>query len=323
MNKRLIKDLISEVILQVGNYDADIGALERNIDLLDVAKKISKRKKTGSDQLEDIIALNSHIYQTVGSRSAWEEMGERVLQTWDFTVPTQGGPDGDGVLTFWDVSKEGVLYSVKTSLSKGPTKQGNFRFATQSSNLKFASLVGAIKENGKATKLGNIGCIYTQIGPARNIQWGEVTSPITAGRLKKNIEDLILSVNKPESEAIHQAFLELSSATGKKMSGKETATLKIIESHLSDYLSSGGRITGELPAFLGPYTETLIASITAYDPEYFWDTLGLSKRDPGVLPAEDERNKLVGRIKTISYGLSKGELMSLLQYARDLASTPD
>ena len=95
MNKRLIKDLISEVILQVGNYDADIGALERNIDLLDVAKKISKRKKTGSDQLEDIIALNSHIYQTVGSRSAWEEMGERVLQTWDFTVPTQGGPDCD------------------------------------------------------------------------------------------------------------------------------------------------------------------------------------------------------------------------------------
>jgi len=337
-----IRALVREEVMRLGGSSAEVGPIKQDMDLMSVAKDMLEAGD--SEGLEDLVDLNNAIYTSIDKRDAWESIGEQLLTAWGFDVPAQGkkaaaasegGSDGS-VATFWDVRKEGVLYSVKTSF-KTPTKPTNYKQATQSSNIKLSALFSAIKENPPGTKLGNIGCIYSEEENSRVIGWGNVTAPISSDDLSQKIRSIIQKNVAPENvEIILSSYDSLvGTATGKKMSKDETVTTKLIIRALSSagLSTSDGRLTGKAEQFLGSYSEgTPIASLAVYEPSYFFkETMGklgdvddnqlslfdLPKADK-EFASDGERNDVVKRLGTLARGMSTTQLDKLLSAAREI-----
>lgn len=330
--KTRIEALVNEAVMRMGAASAEVGEIKPDMDLMVVAQDALDRDDL--DALEEIVDLNNAVYTSIDRRDAWELIGEQLLTAWGFDAPAQGrkaaaaaGDGGGGsVATFWDVKKGGVLYSVKTSF-KSPTGPTNYRYATQSSNVKLTALLSAVKENDASTMLGNIGCIYSEGENSRTVGWGNVTAPISAGELRDRIRDIIEANSAApvdsDADALDLYDQLVGTPTGKKMSADETKTAKTIVSQLqaAGLVSSAARLTSELETFLGPYTEDPIASLTVYDPTFFYAET-LAKRSGtrgGEEPAsEDARKNAVKRISTLARGMSAAQLDRLLAAAREM-----
>lgn len=328
-----IRTLVREEVMRLGRSSAEVGPIKQDMDLMSVAKDMLEAGD--SEGLEDLVDLNNAIYTSIDKRDAWESIGEQLLTAWGFDAPAQGkkaaaasesGSDGS-VATFWDVKKDGVLYSVKTSF-KTPTKPTNYRQATQSSNIKLTALLSAVKENPPSTMLGNIGCIYSEGENSRTVGWGNVTDPISAGDLKDKIRDLIVGNSAapvgPTSEDVLDLYDQLTgTATGKKMSSAEAESAKKIVAQLQSagLVSSGARLTGAMTDFLGGYSETPIASLKVYEPAYFFsETLSkmISSESGREFAPEDTRDDAIKRVSTLARGMTDSQLKKLLSVARDL-----
>lgn len=325
-----IRALVREEVIRLGRASADVGPIAQDMDLMAVA--VNMLDAEDSEGLEELVDLNNAVYTSIDRRDAWEAIGEQMLEAWGYDAPAQGkkaaaaagDSDGGSVATFWDVRKDGILYSVKTSF-KNPTGPANYKQATQSSNIKLTALFSAVKENSPDTMLGNIGCIYSEEENSRTVGWGDVTAPISAGDLKDKIRDII---EKNIGERFDGDALDLydqltGAATGKKMTTAEAKSAKKIVDELQNagLVSSGARLTGKVTEFLGPYVNTPLASLKVYEPSYFFsETLAkLSGSGPkGEAAPEDARNNAVKRITTLTRGMSSAQLDKLLNVARDL-----
>ena len=328
--KKLIEEIINEEVLRLGPSSVEVGPVEVDMDLMSVAQDMLSQDDLQG--LEELVDLNNAVYTSIDKRDAWEAIGEQMLTAWGFDAPAQGkkaaaesGDDSGGsVATFWDVRKGGTLYSVKTSF-KNPTGPNNYKQATQSSNIKLTALFSAVKENPPGTMLGNIGCIYSEAENSRTVGWGDVTSPISTDELKEKIRALIEKNSEPDQVQATLAAYDglVGSSTGKKMSKSEAASAKQIVAVLqkAGLVSSGARLTGKMTEFMGAYAETPIASLTVYEPGFFYsETLAKKSGSRGGEDAADEdtRKNAVKRISTLARGMSASQLDRLLSAAREM-----
>ena len=326
VNLQSLRRIIREEVMKFGPVSAEIGEITQDVDLSDAATAL---KNSSEEELMDLVALNTQIYNSIDRKDAWESIGEQLLTSWGFEVPIQGrkSPEGAGdVTTFWDVKKSGVLFSVKTSF-KSPTSPGNYRQATQSSNIKISSLISAIREN-PGSYLGNIGCVYSEENSSRTIWWGEVFEQFSAEDLSARIR-FIIEQNVPEDEGLEDVLLAYDSLvslkTNKKMSQKEYANMTKIENSLykMGMLSSKGRLTHQVEDFLGQYIDRPVASLTVYEPNFFYDFVfnGGEETKTTERATEEDRNTTIRRLSTMMMGMSKNQIDSLIDAAKKIRSS--
>ena len=329
--KKLIEEIINEEVLRLGPSSVEVGPVEVDMDLMTVAQDMLSQDDLQG--LEELVDLNNAVYTSVDKRDAWEAIGEQMLTAWGYDAPAQGkkaaaesgDETGGSVATFWDViGEDGTLYSVKTSF-KNPTGPNNYKQATQSSNIKLTALFSAVKENPPGTMLGNIGCIYSEAENSRTVGWGDVTSPISTDDLKEKIRALIEKNSESDQVQATLAAYDglVGSSTGKKMSKSEAASAKQIVAVLqkAGLVSSGARLTGKMTEFMGAYSETPIASLTVYEPGFFYsETLAKKSGTRAGEDAADEdtRKNAVKRISTLARGMSTSQLDRLLSAAREM-----
>jgi hypothetical protein len=320
--RKMIRDLIGEIAENNNGIS--------QIDLLDIAQSFSFNVNNleNHDKIEDLTMVNRIIYNGLEHKSAWEEIAEKLLTAFKFNVPDQGkkrnsiDPNAENgeVLSFWDVERDGIFYSVKSSLNE---PKSSFKQATGSSNIKFQALISMMRTYGldklSNVQIGNIGCIYRENKKERTISWGEITPVMTLLEAYSNIKNLIKFASKSEDEETRAISSLEEVIEGKFDENKMYDIISLL--NRADLVGKDGRInTGYMPKFLGPIINKIIGSITVYHPEYFSQMIGrLSLQENCSALEINARKILLHRINSIAAdGLYLDDLKQVLEQIKNI-----
>jgi len=319
MNELTLRHYIREALVldagAAGTASLDIPDGIKNIDIMDiVTAEIAKGDPTGK-RMQQILAFNEMVYNIAmegGNKNAWQAIAEKMLAYWGYNVEDQTGADATGITVFYDVEKDNIYYSVKSSFKSGAN---SYRAATSSSNVKIQSICALIIKEPEKNVLGNIGCFCNKKNPI--IGWGQVTAPISREAVIKNILSIVSSDND-----LAKRFID---ATENKPSS--SIADKII-SDIKNYFASAGLTPADgrmglspMAAVLGDINEKEIGSLTLVDPvELFEKTLGSGIKD-GVrsdgtkVAPEEDRSDFLRRMRSVARTLSSVEMEDVIAAA--------
>lgn len=337
----------------VGSATADLSE-KSNLDLMAEAElQIDPANPAVSQNLQNIVKLNDIVWSLMmeaGNKSAWETLAEKLLENpafggWEVATGSSAVDGGSQtVTTFYDVVKGSVYASVKSSF-KGSSK--SYRSAITSSSIKIQAILAFILDQGgvdAGIQLGNIG-VYAERGDKSvTVHWGHVTEPIAAGAVLENIRGVLRRLDdggpiaesaemaaaavaadipgSGERESILDDLLGIGAPTGRP-SSRHANIEKIAKFFQEAGLADGkGRMGARVTAVLGPFSDTPIAALTVYDPEHLFNKVMvpiMQAGRSGVDPAPpEERQRMLGKIKSVARGMTSGELRQLVDLAQDI-----